>query len=46
MILTNMKLVSYESTLKYKSNDIICIILSIDIVNMIISKKTTEFNFS
>jgi hypothetical protein len=40
-----MKLVSHKSTLKYESNDITCIILSIDKVNMIISKSLPSLIF-
>ena len=40
-----MKLASHENTLKYKYSDITYIILSIDIVSMIISKKISSLIF-
>ncbi len=40
-----MKLAPHESTLKYKSSDITCIIISIDIVSMIISQKVSNLIF-
>lgn len=42
---TNMKLTSHENALKYKSNDITCIILITYIVTMIISKKISSLIF-
>jgi hypothetical protein len=41
----NMKLASHESTSKYESGDITCIILSIDMVSIIISKKLPSLIF-
>jgi hypothetical protein len=40
-----MKLASHRSTSKYKSSDITCIILSIDMVSMIISQKQPSLIF-
>ena len=45
MFQMNTKLASYESTLKYKSSDIICIILSVDMFTMIINQKLSTLIF-
>ena len=45
MLLTNMKLALHESTLKYESSDITCIILSIYMVSVIVSQKLSGLIF-